>query len=147
EIIQVIDRLDYSDILFDSNRELIEYIGTEIDEAFAESSIENATFNLPESARENLKIVYTSLHGTSIKAIPNVLEKAGYTDVNIVAEQAEPNGDFPTVKSPNPEEPEALKMAIDLANETNADIVIGTDPDSDRLGIAVRDNEGKMILL
>src|SRR5690606_576931 len=121
EIIQVIDSLDYSDILFESNPDLIEYIGTEIDEAFAQSLIENATFNLPESARENLKIVYTSLHGTSIKAIPNVLEKAGYTNVNIVAEQAEPNGDFPTVKSPNPEEPEALQMAIDLANEIDAD--------------------------
>src|SRR5690606_35650929 len=92
-------------------------------------------------------IVYTSLHGTSIKLIPTVLEKAGYSDVNIVTEQAEPNGDFQTVESPNPEEPEALTRALELADKINADIVIGTDPDSDRLGIAVRDLDGKMILL
>jgi len=147
ELIEVIDRMNYSDILFESAPSLIEYIGSTVDDAFIASSIENARFNLPAGARENLKIVYTSLHGTSIKSIPSVLEKAGYTDVNIVTEQAEPNGDFPTVHSPNPEEPEALQMAIDLANRISADIVIGTDPDSDRLGIAVRDNEGKMILL
>lgn len=147
EIIQVIDSLEYSDILFESNPELIEYIGAEIDEAFAKSAVENASFNIPQEAKNNLKIVYTSLHGTSIKAIPQVLAKAGYTDVNIVKEQAEPNGDFPTVKSPNPEEPAALQMALDLANEINGDIVIGTDPDSDRLGVAVRNTEGEMILL
>lgn len=147
EIIQVIDNLQYSDILFESNPELIKYIGAEIDEAFAKSAVENASFNIPQEAKNNLKIVYTSLHGTSIKSIPNVLAKAGYTDVNIVKEQAEPNGDFPTVKSPNPEEPAALQMALNLANETNADIVIGTDPDSDRLGVAVRNSEGEMILL
>lgn len=147
EIIQVIDNLQYSDILFESNPELIKYIGAEIDEAFAKSAVENASFNIPQEAKNNLKIVYTSLHGTSIKSIPNVLAKSGYTDVNIVKEQAEPNGDFPTVKSPNPEEPAALQMALNLANETNADIVIGTDPDSDRLGVAVRNSEGEMILL
>lgn len=147
EIIQVIEDLNYSDIKFEANESLLHYIGTEVDEAFAKSAIENATFNTPEVAKQNLKIVFTSLHGTSIKSIPNVLAKAGYTDVNIVAEQAEPNGDFPTVKSPNPEEPEALTMALALANQINADIVVGTDPDSDRLGVAVRDNNGQMVLL
>lgn len=147
ELIEVIDRLNYSDILFESDPSLIEYIGSTVDEAFIASSIENARFSLPSGARENLKIVYTSLHGTSIKSIPPVLERAGYTDINIVTEQSEPDGDFPTVHSPNPEEPEALRMAIDLADHISADIVIGTDPDSDRLGIAVRDNEGKMVLL
>lgn len=147
EIIDLIESLNYEDIKFEANESLIEYINTEVDEAFAISAIENASFNIPAEAKENLKIVFTSLHGTSIKAIPNVLAKAGYTDVNIVTEQAEPNGDFPTVKSPNPEEPEALTMAIKLADETNADIVIGTDPDSDRLGVAVHDNDGKMVLL
>lgn len=147
EIIQVIENLEYSDILFESNPDLIEYIGAEIDEAFAQSAVDNASFNIPQTAKDQLKIVYTSLHGTSIKSIPHVLAKAGYTDVNIVKEQAKPNGDFPTVKSPNPEEPAALQMALDLANEINADIVIGTDPDSDRLGVAVRNIEGEMILL
>lgn len=147
EIIKIIEDLKYSEIKFEANNDLIEYIDTEVDEAFFKSTVENASFNTPAQAKANLKIVYTSLHGTSIKAIPNVLEKAGYTDVNIVPEQAEPNGDFPTVKSPNPEEPEALSMAIAMANKIGADIVVGTDPDSDRLGVAVRDLDGKIKLL
>lgn len=147
EIIQVIEDLAYDEIKFEANENLIEYIGAEVDEAFFNSTIENASFNTPAIAKENLKIVYTSLHGTSVKAIPAVLAKAGYTNVNIVKEQEVPDGNFPTVKSPNPEEPEALTMALALAEKTNADIVIGTDPDSDRLGVAVRDTEGKMILL
>ncbi len=147
EIIQVIDNLKYSEIKFDANESLIEYIDVTLDKAFIDSTIENASFNTSAKAKEKLKIVYTSLHGTSIKVVPDVLEKAGYTNVNIVTEQAEPNGDFPTVKSPNPEEPEALTMALALAEKTNADIVFGTDPDSDRLGVAVRNNEGKMQLL
>ncbi len=147
EIIKVIEDLKYSDIKFEANNNLIEYIDTEVDEAFAKSTVENASFNTPADAKANLKIVYTSLHGTSIKAIPNVLAKAGYTDVNIVPEQAEPNGDFPTVVSPNPEEPEALSMAIALAEKIGADMVVGTDPDSDRLGVAVRDLDGKIKLL
>ena len=147
EIVNGIDALNYNQIQFNANENLIEYIDTAIDEAFAKSTVENASFKTPSAAKENLKIVYTSLHGTSIKAIPNVLAKAGYTDVNIVPEQAEPNGDFPTIKSPNPEEPEALTMALALAEKINGDIVIGTDPDSDRLGVAVRNTEGKMVLL
>ncbi|WP_298224352.1 phospho-sugar mutase [Flavobacterium sp.] len=147
EIIKVIEALRYDEIKFQSNPDLIEYIDTAIDEAFVNSSIANASFNTPAEAKSNLNIVFTSLHGTSIKAIPQTLAKAGYTNVNIVPEQAEPNGDFPTVKSPNPEEPEALTMALALADKLNADIVVGTDPDCDRLGVAVRNNEGKMILL
>jgi phosphoglucomutase len=147
EIIQLIEALNYSEIKFSANESLIEYIDNEVDAAFIQSTIENCSFNTPTSAKDNLKIVYTSLHGTSIKSIPDVLEKAGYKNVNIVAEQAIPDGNFPTVKSPNPEEPEALKMAMELAEKTNADIVVGTDPDSDRLGVAVRNLEGKMQLL
>jgi len=147
EIIEVIENLNYSDIKFEANENLIEYIDTDVDNAFVDSTVSNASFNTSLSARQNLKIAYTSLHGTSIKMVPKVLEKAGYTDVNIVSEQAEPNGNFPTVVSPNPEEPEALTMALALADKINADIVFGTDPDSDRLGVAVRNNEGKMILL
>ncbi|MEZ4837878.1 phospho-sugar mutase [Flavobacterium sp.] len=147
EIIEVIENLAYDEIKFEANESLIEYIGATVDEAFFKSTVENASFNTATSSKENLKIVYTSLHGTSIKAIPAVLAKAGYTDVNIVKEQEVPDGDFPTVKSPNPEEPEALTMALALADKNNADIVIGTDPDSDRLGVAVRNLEGKMTLL
>jgi len=147
EIIAEIEALKYSDILFSANESLIEYIDEAIDEAFINSTIENASFNTPKSAKENLNIVFTPLHGTSVKSIPAVLSKAGYTNVNIVKAQEIPDGNFPTVKSPNPEEPEALAMAIALADEINADIVIGTDPDSDRLGVAVRDTNGKMMLL
>ena len=147
EIIAEIEALKYSDINFKANESLIEYIDTEIDEAFVNSTIENASFNTPKAAKENLNIVFTPLHGTSVKSIPAVLAKAGYTNVNIVKEQETPDGNFPTVKSPNPEEPEALTMALALADKVNADIVIGTDPDSDRLGVAVRDNNGKMMLL
>ncbi|WP_272149338.1 phospho-sugar mutase [Tenacibaculum aiptasiae] len=144
-IIDEVNSLEFTDINFNAKDELISTIGSEVDEAFWDASIKNGTFNI--KGREDLKIVFTSLHGTSIKLIPEVLKRAGYTQVHIVEEQAEPNGSFPTVKSPNPEEPEALQMAVDLANKIGADIVLGTDPDSDRIGIAVRDTEGKMKLL
>jgi len=147
EIIAVIEALKYEEIKFQPNEKLIEYIDKEIDDAFIKSSIENASFDTPAKDKENLNIVFTSLHGTSIKLVPPTLAKAGYTNVHIVPEQAEPNGDFPTVKSPNPEEPEALSMAVALADKLNADIVVGTDPDCDRLGVAVRNTEGKMTLL
>ena len=146
-IISVIENLNYNQIKFTANEDLIHYIDTEVDEAFIKSTIENASFGTSADAKKNLDIVFTSLHGTSITLVPDTLSSAGYKNVNIVEEQRVPNGDFPTVKSPNPEEPEALTMALALADKTNSDIVIGTDPDCDRLGIAVRDNEGKMILL
>lgn len=147
DIIKVIDATEYDAIKFEANNDLIEYIDHEVDEAFKKSSIDNAGFNTPQEAKDGLQIVFTSLHGTSITAVPGVLQSAGYKNVHIVPEQAVPNGDFPTVKSPNPEEPEALTMALALADKLNADIVVGTDPDCDRLGVAVRDNDGKMILL
>ncbi|WP_026706834.1 phospho-sugar mutase [Flavobacterium frigidarium] len=146
-IINVIENLDYSEIKFGANEDLIHYIDKDLDAAFIKSSIANASFNTPQEAKDNLNIVFTSLHGTSITVIPETLSQAGYTNVNIVEEQRIPDGSFPTVKSPNPEEPEALAMALALADKTNADIVVGTDPDCDRLGVAVRNNEGKMILL
>src|SRR5690606_6832034 len=96
---------------------------------------------------DNLSVVFTSLHGTSITIIPETLKQAGYNNLHIVKEQAEPNGDFPTVKSPNPEEPEALKMALELADNVQGDIVIGNEPDSDRIGVAVLDFNGNMTVL
>jgi phosphoglucomutase len=146
-IITAIEKLNYNEIKFDANESLIEYIDTQVDQAFIASSIANASFATSKEAKEDLKIVFTSLHGTAITVVPDTLSQAGYANVHIVAEQAEPDGNFPTVKSPNPEEPEALAMAMALANTVNADIVIGTDPDGDRLGIAVRDADGQMILL
>ena len=147
EIIQVIENLKYDEINFVANENLIEYIDKDVDDAFINSTIENASFNTPAEAKDQLKIVFTSLHGTSITSIPETLSRSGYKNVSIVEEQRVPNGDFPTVKSPNPEEPEALTIALALAEKVNADIVIGTDPDCDRLGVAVRNNDGKMVLL
>ena len=145
EIIDEVNSLDFSEINFNAKEELITSIGSEIDEAFWKASLANGTFDI--KGRKDLKIVFTSLHGTSIKLIPEVLKRAGYTQVHIVEEQAIPDGDFSTVESPNPEEPAALKIAVDLANKIDADIVLGTDPDSDRIGIAVRDVDGSMTLL
>ena len=147
EIISEINSLQYTDVQFKANESLISYIDSEVDEAFAKASIKNGTFNTQQEAKDNLKIVFTSLHGTSITMVPKVLEQAGYKNVSVVEEQAKPNGDFPTVASPNPEEPEALQMAIDLAIKENADIVIGTDPDCDRLGVALRNSEGGFSIL
>ena len=147
EIIAEINRLKYSEIKFEVNHNLISYIDKEVDEAFAKASIKNGSFGMPQGIKNNLNIVFTSLHGTSITMVPKVLQEAGYKNVSIVKEQALPDGDFPTVKSPNPEEPEALKMAIDLAIKQNADIVVGTDPDCDRLGIAVKNTTGEYTLL
>jgi len=147
EIIAEINGLDYTDIAFDANENLISLIDSEVDNAFANASVENGSFNTTQAAKDNLKIVFTSLHGTSITMVPKVLAMAGYKNVTVVEEQAEPDGDFPTVVSPNPEEPEALKMAMELAEKQGADIVIGTDPDCDRLGIAVRNASGKLAIL
>lgn len=147
EIIAEINSLKYEDVNFKPNESLIEYIDTAVDEAFAKASVKNGAFNTTPEAKDNLKIVFTSLHGTSITMVPKVLDLAGYKNVSVVDEQAEPNGDFPTVKSPNPEEPAALKMALELAEKQGADIVVGTDPDCDRLGIAVRNTDNKLVLL
>lgn len=145
QIIQQINQTRFSDIKFNAKEELIDWIDQEIDQAFFDKSVQLGRFEL--SGRENFKVVFTPLHGTSITAVPQVLAQAGYTDVHLVEGQSTPNGNFPTVKSPNPEEPEALKMALDQAKAMGADMVVGTDPDSDRLGIAVRDQNNDFRLL
>ena len=142
EIISEINALSFEDINFNSNDALIELIDKDVDEAFIEASVANGNFNA--KGKDDFKIVFTSLHGTSITAIPEVLSRAGYKNVTVIEAQAKPDGAFPTVVSPNPEEPEALSMAVKKAEEINADMVVGTDPDSDRLGIAVRNLEGEM---
>lgn len=145
EIIKEIESLDFTEVNFRKKEELIHIIDKEIDNAFISAAVKNGSFNAPE--KDNFSIVFTPLHGTSITILPETLKKAGYKNVHIVEAQASPDGDFPTVKSPNPEEPEALKMAMEMAEKVNADMVIGTDPDSDRVGIAVRDLNNKMTLL
>lgn len=145
EIIAEVEKVQPNEIQFHGNDRLLNVIGKEIDDLFIEASIRNIGFT--NKGKEEVKIVFTPIHGTSIAIIPEALKRAGFTNVHVVEEQAVPSGNFPTVQSPNPEEPAALKMAIDLANEIDADIVIGTDPDADRLGIAVRNFHGKMVLL
>ena len=147
EIIASINALAYSDINFKGDQSRIKTIDTAVDQDFIAASVANVSHDLLQKDLDAITIVFTSLHGTSITLVPDTLKAAGFNNVHVVQEQAVPNGDFPTVKSPNPEEPEALKMALDLGEKVNADIVIGTDPDCDRLGIAVRDHSGKLSLL
>lgn len=112
-IIEQINQTRFSDIKFQPNQELIEWIDKDVDQAFFDKSVELGQFDL--KGRENFKVVFTPLHGTSITAVPQVMAQAGYTDLHLVAAQSLPDGNFPTVESPNPEEPEALQMALDQA--------------------------------
>ncbi|MBZ9628427.1 phospho-sugar mutase [Psychroflexus sp. CAK1W] len=147
EIISEINALKFTDINFDSNSELIEVLDESVENTYLEKAVENVDFNLSAEVKKNLNITFTALHGTSITTVPQLLEKAGYKNLQLVEAQSEPDPDFSTVKSPNPEEPAALKMAIELANKQQSDLAIGTDPDGDRLGIAVRDKRGDLTLL
>ncbi len=147
-IIAEVNRISaIEDIKFKGNKELIEIIGKDMDKAFIDKV---KSFVLSPEAIENqkdLKIVYTPIHGTGIKLIPDALKAIGFTNIINVPEQDVISGDFPTVISPNPEEPAALDLAIKKGIETDADIVLATDPDADRIGAAVRDEEGDFILL
>jgi phosphoglucomutase len=136
-----------SDIKFTGNIENIKIIGAETDEAFL-AEVLKMRLN-PEVIKEsaNMGIVYTPIHGTGIKLVPPALKMFGFNNIISVPEQDINDGNFPTVKSPNPEEPDALRMAIEKAVETGAELVMATDPDADRLGIAVRNKHGEFILL
>ncbi|MDY3337702.1 phospho-sugar mutase [Riemerella anatipestifer] len=147
EIINEVLNTKYEDINFNGNDSLIEWVGEEQDEVYIRTCMDNSLYQEDKLGYDNLNIVFTSIHGTTYTTIPQALAKAGFTKVDLVKEQMIPSGNFPTVESPNPEEPAALTMAMDLAKVTNADIVIGTDPDGDRLGIAVRNLDGEMQLL
>ncbi len=126
----------------------IQAMGADVDEKYL-SDLLSLRLS-PEAVAEygkSLKIVYTPLHGCGVRLVPEILRRSGFGEVIHVPEQDLSDGDFPTVVSPNPEEPAALSLALQRAEQTGADIVIGTDPDADRVGIAVRDDEGKMVLL
>ncbi len=137
-IIKEIEQTSFQEVLFEGNSTLLEYLGKKADFPYHKTVLQEATMHGFD--RSKLKIVFTPIHGTSITAIPQVLEKAGYKNITIVKEQEQPDGDFPTVVSPNPEEHDALKMAVNLAENKKADLVIGTDPDADRLGIVIKDS-------
>jgi len=140
-----INKVDFTDILFNPIENLLHIIDSDLDQEYFKTVISLSKFNYFN--KSNYNIVFTSLHGTAIKAIPQVLNLAGYNKVTIIKEQAVPDGNFPTVKSPNPEEKEALFIALQKAKKIDADIVIGTDPDCDRLGIAVKTTENSRELL
>jgi phosphoglucomutase len=135
------------EVNFTGNPELIETIGESVDKAYI-AAIKNLSL-YPEiiAQHKNLKIVYTPIHGTGVKLAPWALREFGFEQIITVDEQMVVSGDFPTVHSPNPEEPAALDLAIKKARETGADLVMGTDPDGDRVGIAVKDEKGEFVLL
>ena len=138
---------DIGHVNFDGDDQQIEILGSEMDDAYLDK-IQTLSLN-PEVIQQqnNLKIVYTPLHGTGVDLVPAALKKFGFTNIIHVPEQDEVNGDFPTVHSPNPEENAALKMAMEKAEAVDADLVMATDPDCDRVGIAVKNNQGKMQIL
>ncbi|MCU4175289.1 phospho-sugar mutase [Carboxylicivirga sp. N1Y90] len=135
------------DIKFDGNKSLIEELGEDMDKQFLDQ-VESLVLDANLIKRnKDLKIVYSPIHGTGVKMIPAALRQCGFENVINVPEQDVVSGEFPTVVSPNPEEPAALEMALNKARETDADIVMASDPDSDRLGIAVKNEKGEFILV
>ena len=147
-IISEVEKIKGPDeILFTPNNDLIQSIGEDVDKVYLDNV--RSILLSPESIKRHsdLKIVYTPIHGTGIKLIPRCLNEVGFSDVNLVEEQTVISGDFPTVVSPNPEEPAALDMAISKAKAIDADIVMASDPDADRMGIAVKNNAGEWVLV
>ena len=147
-IIVEVNRIkDVDDIKFEGNPQLINIIGKDMDRAFIEE-VKKLSLS-PEAIKRHhdLKIVYTPIHGAGITLVPDALKAVGFTNVISVPEQEVISGDFPTVVSPNPEVPAALKLAVEKAVETNADIVMATDPDADRIGTAIRNDDGEFILV
>ena len=146
-ISEVMNIKNVNDIKFEGNKELIQIIGQEVDRIYLER-IKTLILS-PEAIERNkdLKIVYTPIHGTGIKLIPDALRAFGFTNIIDVPEQNVISGNFPTVVSPNPEEPAALEMAVNKARDTDADIVMASDPDADRLGIAIKNDKNEWILV
>lgn len=123
----------------------IEKMGADVDECYLRDILSLMLSPESRERHKDLKFVYTPLHGCGVKLVPECLKRLGFENVYHVEAQDVADGNFPTVVSPNPEEPAAMKMALDKANEVGADVVMATDPDADRMGIAVRDNDGKMV--
>ncbi len=136
---------DFSKINFNPKKTLIHIIKNEIDELYYQEIL--ALANPELNKKSDLIIGFTSLHGTGGSMIPECLRRVGFEKIHTVAEQDQPDGDFPTVHSPNPEEQKAMEMVMQLGKKVNADIIMGTDPDADRVGIGVRDTSGQFILL
>ncbi|MDU0372373.1 phospho-sugar mutase [Hymenobacter endophyticus] len=136
-----------ADVRFEADNSRIHLIGQELDAAYL-AQVKALSINPAAIERQHdLKIVFTPLHGTGITMVPPALAQLGFTNVHIVEAQATPDGNFPTVQSPNPEEKVAMQMALDQAKTLDADLVLATDPDSDRVGIAVKNNHGEWVLV
>ncbi|GAB1403275.1 phospho-sugar mutase [Lentimicrobium sp.] len=146
-IAEVLKIKSVADVKFSGNEQNIEIIGEQIDNAYLDT-LKSLSLS-PEIIKKqhDLKIVYTAIHGTGYRLVPEVLKRFGFTNVLTVEEQMKPDGNFPTVISPNPEEKAAMQMALELARKENADIILATDPDADRVGMGVRDDNGKYVLL
>ena len=140
-----IDKTKYTDINFKREQKLVELLDEKIDKTYINKSISITKSIIPQSDLKNLKIVFTSLHGTSFKLLPELLKKSGFNNLKLVDSQINPDGNFTNVNSSNPEDSNSLLQAIDLAKRENSDLVIGTDPDADRFGIAVRNFENDFI--
>ena len=135
------------DIKFQGNPELIEIIGEDIDNKFLGAIKELSLSPDVIERHKDLKIVYTPIHGTGVKLVPDSLKKYGFTNIIHVPEQDIPSGDFPTVESPNPENASAMAMAVAKAKEVGADLVVASDPDADRIGCVIRDTDGEYVLV
>lgn len=146
-IINEVNKVKASDIKFDGNPQLIESLGEDMDKQFIEALKE--VLLSPEAVKRHhdIGIVYTPIHGTGVKIVPRALRAYGFTNIINVPEQDVVSGDFPTVVSPNPEEPAAMAMAVKRGLETGAELVFATDPDADRFGAGVRDDKGEFVLL
>jgi len=147
-IIAEVDKITSVDqIKFEGVPERIQLIDEEIDAPYIERVKENAVNPDVIARQADLNIVYTPIHGTGITLVPRALDALGFNNVHVVPEQAEPDGNFPTVKSPNPEERAAMQLALDLALKIDADLIIATDPDADRVGAGARNHHGEFELL
>ncbi len=135
------------DVKWNGGEENIELIGSELDEKYYQMVKNLSVYPEVIEKHKDLKIVYTPIHGSGIMLVPEVLKRFGFENVHIVEEQKTPDGNFPTVGYPNPEEKETMSIALDKAKELDADILLGTDPDADRVGIGVKDNHGEWILM
>jgi phosphoglucomutase len=138
---------DLSQVKFTRDASKIEYILEEVDEAYLDKVASLSVDPEVIQRQKDLKIVYTPIHGTGITLVPRALERFGFTNVHVVEEQATPDGNFPTVVYPNPEEKEAMTLAMNKAREVDADLVLATDPDADRVGIAVKNHKGEFVLI
>ena len=145
KILNKINNIDVFNVDEGSNEQLIEYVGEEIDNAYIES-VYMQSVN-PDVKKDNFKLVYTPLHGSGNKPVRKILKRSGFENVIVVESQEKPDGNFPTVKSPNPENKKCFDIAIDLAKQNNVDLIIGTDPDSDRMGIVVKNKTGEYVTM